>query len=359
MKRWVVLGLALFSAINLQAQEKVYFLGDSCFLVDPVRNEKADGVWLKFDQRKDQMQKWIEDGLLAIKDSTIESFFHNDFDNSILKYQIKDKHLHGKYEAFFPDTSLQETGEYNQGKKVGIWKTFNKKGVVVSQHIFDKTTFLLESTRYYNNGSPATQFIYFGFTKQLVLKIEWYKNGNISHIGSYTRSRRKLQEVGNHDYYDLDGQINQEKSPTGTCKINEEEKYKLTFHSNGQLAERIITWSGCQRRSIEKWYPDGKLESHGMGLVIAGDFIREGEWIFYSTNGYKSLEASFNQGAKQGFWTHYDKQGRLSKYEEYSQKGKLKNYTKILFPERDHVEFYTEIHYNGNGKQKKIYELRE
>lgn len=66
MKRWVVLGLALFSAINLQAQEKVYFLGDSCFLVDPIRNEKADGVWLKFDQRKDQMQKWIEDGLLVI-----------------------------------------------------------------------------------------------------------------------------------------------------------------------------------------------------------------------------------------------------------------------------------------------------
>ena len=74
---------------------------------------------------------------------------------------------------------------------------------------------------------------------------------------------------------------------------------------------------------------------------------------------YKSLEASFNQWAKQGFWTHYDKQGRLSKYEEYSQKGKLKNYTEILFPERDNVEFYTEIHYNGNGKQKRIYELRE
>jgi antitoxin component YwqK of YwqJK toxin-antitoxin module len=45
--------------------------------------------------------------------------------------------MHGPWEFFRKDGSLMRSGEFNQGVQVGIWRTFDRAGKLVSEKNLD------------------------------------------------------------------------------------------------------------------------------------------------------------------------------------------------------------------------------
>ena len=41
--------------------------------------------------------------------------------------------MHGPWEFYRKDGSLMRSGEFDNGKQVGIWRTFNREGKLVSE----------------------------------------------------------------------------------------------------------------------------------------------------------------------------------------------------------------------------------
>lgn len=82
------------------------------------------------------------------------------YENGSLKYQIeqKDGNDHGDYSNFFSNGQKNEVGKSFKGQRVGLWKTFNKNGILVKT-----TSYEFSETSMYGN------------TK----KIEFWKNGKV------------------------------------------------------------------------------------------------------------------------------------------------------------------------------------
>jgi antitoxin component YwqK of YwqJK toxin-antitoxin module len=44
--------------------------------------------------------------------------------------------MHGVWEFYRRDGSLMRSGEFDRGKQVGTWKTFDRSGAIVSEKVF-------------------------------------------------------------------------------------------------------------------------------------------------------------------------------------------------------------------------------
>jgi antitoxin component YwqK of YwqJK toxin-antitoxin module len=56
--------------------------------------------------------------------------------------KMKGSHLegemHGPWEWYRTDGTLMRTGEFDRGRQVGVWRTFERSGRVVKETAFDK-----------------------------------------------------------------------------------------------------------------------------------------------------------------------------------------------------------------------------
>jgi antitoxin component YwqK of YwqJK toxin-antitoxin module len=49
-----------------------------------------------------------------------------------------DGEMHGDWEFFRKDGSLMRSGEFDRGRQVGIWRTFDRTGKLVKETYFSK-----------------------------------------------------------------------------------------------------------------------------------------------------------------------------------------------------------------------------
>jgi antitoxin component YwqK of YwqJK toxin-antitoxin module len=49
-----------------------------------------------------------------------------------------DGELHGAWEWYRTDGSLMRTGEFDRGKQIGVWRTFERSGRMVKETAFTK-----------------------------------------------------------------------------------------------------------------------------------------------------------------------------------------------------------------------------
>jgi antitoxin component YwqK of YwqJK toxin-antitoxin module len=47
-----------------------------------------------------------------------------------------DGDMHGTWEFYRRDGSLMRSGEFDRGKQVGVWKTYDRSGGVVKETVF-------------------------------------------------------------------------------------------------------------------------------------------------------------------------------------------------------------------------------
>lgn len=61
-----------------------------------------------------------------------------DYDNGGPKHRGArlDGEMHGEWEFYRRDGSLMRSGEFDKGRQVGVWRTFDRSGGVVSEREF-------------------------------------------------------------------------------------------------------------------------------------------------------------------------------------------------------------------------------
>ena len=52
------------------------------------------------------------------------------------KGEYLDGEMHGDWEFYRKDGTLMRSGEFDQGKQVGVWRTFDRTGKLVSEKHF-------------------------------------------------------------------------------------------------------------------------------------------------------------------------------------------------------------------------------
>ena len=57
------------------------------------------------------------------------------YENGLPRFKGKylDHEMHGPWEFFRKDGSLMRSGEFDRGKQVGVWRTFDRQGKLVSE----------------------------------------------------------------------------------------------------------------------------------------------------------------------------------------------------------------------------------
>lgn len=169
--------------------------------------------------------------------------------------------------------ALYSIGEYRNDLKTGLWKYFNKIGILIAEGE-------------YSLGSENSQWIYY------------YDGGQLKSVGSYF--------LGFEDgvwglFYD-NKQLTQEEIWSNGRLMNVTE-YN-TYDGTSTLDKGTLKDGNGTRIT---YYTTGKKESEGnytMGKP-------EGTWTYFHENGNKASEGKMEDGKKEGPWRYYNLNGRL------------------------------------------------
>jgi antitoxin component YwqK of YwqJK toxin-antitoxin module len=313
---------------------------------------QLDSIWVFFDQAGDTIEK-------------ISYLFgkRNGYSYKYKKEPIEGLYIYSK-ELFagdkkegtayfyFPDGKVQQTLSYNDGKKEGLSKEYDKNGTVITFLEYNND-FLISRERinridskglkqgewkeFYPNGSVKTEKnfkddLLHGYYKEydnrgiLVLTM-LYDNGSIvkSKVEDepdieienrydqnnkliYSGPFRNKIPVGVHREYGADGKV-----------INAH-----VYNDNGLLiSEGIVDEGGKFNGKWKDLYPDGKTQAEGQ----YSDNRRSGVWSFYNSAEKLEQTGSYNNGRPDGLWKWYYENGALLREEEYFQGQRDGTYT--------------------------------
>ena len=62
------------------------------------------------------------------------------YDTGAVRYRgfLLDGEMHGQWEFLRKDGSLMRAGDFERGRQVGLWRTFDRAGRVVKETVFTK-----------------------------------------------------------------------------------------------------------------------------------------------------------------------------------------------------------------------------
>jgi antitoxin component YwqK of YwqJK toxin-antitoxin module len=250
----------------------------------------------------------------------------------------------GKALIFFPDGKIQQTIAYNNGKKEGLSKEFDKEGNVITlleynndflvsreriNRIDNKNLKQGEWKEFYPNGVIKTEKTYkddliHGYYKEydnrgkLVLTM-LYENGSI--VKSRVEDEPDIEIINK---YDPDGNLiysgpYRSKVPVGIHREYGKDGKVINafiYNDNGLLlSEGIVDEAGNRNGKWKDLFSNGKLQAEGQFV----DNRRSGPWRFNNISGRIEQTGSFNNGRPDGLWKWYYDNGSLLREEEYFQ----------------------------------------
>ena len=214
----------------------------------------------------------------------------------------------GKWMTFYDNWQVENEGEYKNDLKNGYFKSYSKKGVLLS------TAKYIEGVLQEDVAELA----------KLDIKTEYYPNGSPKIVASYK--------------YDVPEGIRREYAADGTIEAG------YIFQQGTVIGEGIIDEEGIKDGPWKEYFPNGALKS--IGLYKKGK--RQGEWKFYYPNGQmEQIGAYNNDGKEDGIWTWYFPTGELLREEGYFNgmiDGHSVEYDELgqVIAEGDYVEDYRE-----------------
>ena len=277
---------------------------------------------------------------------------------------------------YFPDTKIQQTITYNNGKKEGLSKEYDKDGNIITILEYNND-FLVTRERinrtdskglkqggwkefYQNGGIKAEKYfkddMLHGYYKEydnrgkLVLTM-LYENGAI--VKSKVEDEPDIEIVNN---YDTDGKIiysgpYRNKIPVGIHReYGKDGKVSNAFiyNDNGlKLSEGIVDEAGNRNGKWLDLYPNAMKLAEGQ----YNDNRRSGQWKFYNLEQKVEQTGSFNNGRPDGLWKWYYPNGAILREEEYFQGQRDGSYTEYS-PEGDIITQgqYSDGEKNGDWK---------
>jgi antitoxin component YwqK of YwqJK toxin-antitoxin module len=207
---------------------------------------------VKFKDNKEEGKslEYAEDGRIITEYTYRSGFVYAE--EEINRYDRENQKT-GIWKVFFDNGLVNEEGNWQEGRKHGIFKYYDDTGKFLRIERYDMGILLLDDET----------------TKQPDIKRKYYPNGTLASEGTIIGGKRQ----GNFRLYNTEG-----------------------IESGGEL------------------YDKGKLIARGM---IDSLGRREGDWIFYYDTGEKRSEGKYEKGMKQGPWKHYYKNGKLEQDGNY------------------------------------------
>jgi antitoxin component YwqK of YwqJK toxin-antitoxin module len=307
-------------------------------------NFLLDSIWLFYDQAGDTTEKI--------------SFLYGKKNGWYYKYK-KDPSLgvytwskelfaadrkEGTAFLYFPDGKIQQTFTYNNGKKDGLSKEYDKEGNIIT--LFEYSNDFLVSREkinridknglkqgdwkeFYPNGSIKSEKTFkddliHGYYKEydshgkLVLTM-LYDNGAI--VKSRVEDEPDIEIINKHD---PEGKLiysgpYRNKIPVGIHReFGKDGKITNAFiyNDNGLLlSEGIVDEAGNRNGKWKDLYSNGKVQAEGQFT----ENRRSGQWKFYNISEKVEQTGSYNNGRPDGLWNWYYDNGNLLKEEEYFQ----------------------------------------
>jgi antitoxin component YwqK of YwqJK toxin-antitoxin module len=257
---------------------------------------------------------------------------------------------------YYPDHKMKQTLSYNNGKKEGLSKEFDKEGNVITLMEYSND-FLISREKinrtdinglkqgdwkeFYPNGGKRVEKSFkddllHGYYKEYDTKgkpslTTLYENGaivksnvedqpEIEIINKYDQANKLIYSgpfrnnvpVGIHREYGSDGKV-----------INSKR-----YNDNGLLlSEGIVDEAGNMNGKWKDLYPSGKVQAEGQYT----DNRRSGMWKFYNDSSKVEQTGSYNNGRPDGLWKWYYENGSILREEDYFQglrDGSYKEYSK-------------------------------
>lgn len=245
---------------------------------------------------------------------------------------------------YFPDGKIQQTFAYNEGKKEGLSKEYDKDGNIITLLEYNND-FLVSRERinrtdnkglkqgdwkeFYPNGKIKSEKTFVddlqhGYYKEydnkgtLVLTM-LYDKGAI--VKSRVEDEPDIEIVNRHDQ---DGKLTysgpfRNKIPVGIHReFGKDGKVSNAFiyNDNGLLlSEGIVDEAGNRNGKWKDLFANGKTQDEGQFT----DNRRSGQWKFYNMAEKVEQTGSYNNGRPDGLWKWYYENGAILREEEYFQ----------------------------------------
>ena len=307
-------------------------------------NYLLDSIWIFYDQTGDTLEKI--NYLYGKKNGYYYKFKKDPSEGLYIwsKDLFAGDRKEGTGYIYFPDHRIQQTITWNNGKRSGLAKEFDREGTIITLLEYNND-FLISREKinrkdnnglkqgdwkeFYSNGNIKSEKTFrddllHGYYKEydvkgnLVLTM-LYENGAIvkSNVEDqpdieirnkydqngkliYSGPFRNSVPVGIHREYSADGKITDSK----------------IYTDNGVLvSEGIVNEQGDRNGKWEDFFPDGKVMDEGQYT----ENRRSSLWKFYDSEGKTEQTGYFNNGRPDGNWKWYYENGALLREEDYFQ----------------------------------------
>jgi uncharacterized protein len=303
-----------------------------------------DSIWLFYDQAGDTIEKI--NYLLGKKNGYYYKYKKDPAEGLYIwsKELFAGDKKEGTAYIYFPDHKIKQTFTYNNGKKEGLSKEFDKNGDLITLLEYNND-FLVSRERinrtdnnglkqgiwkeYYPGGGIKSEKSFkddqlHGYYKEYDSKGKLtltmlYENGSI--VKSNVEDQPDIEIVNK---YDQSGKliysgpyrnqvpvgVHREFGPDGKV-INAK-----IYNDNGLLlSEGIVDEAGNKNGKWKDFYPSGKIQAEGQYT----DNRRSGLWKFNNESEKVEQTGYFNNGRPDGMWKWYYENGNLLREEEYFQ----------------------------------------
>ena len=234
--------------------------------------------------------------------------------------------------SYPPDNTIEE-GEYNNGRKVGLW------------------------VRYYPNGTKQSEISYVNGRPKGEYKT-FYNNGKVEEEGSWVSQKN----TGNFKRYYNNGEKMQEFVFDENGIRNGKQLY---FYENGQVEVEVTVLDGKEEGTMKRYFDNGDLRSEVEVSEGKADnntrkeYINNQKELVKRTPKVEKKEAKIESAVKPNLGTvnpeGYNKlytRSLLLKWDGYYHFGKPWNGKKYIYNENgilEKIEIYKDGLYIGNG----------
>jgi len=234
----------------------------------------------------------------------------------IFHYSLEDSTLHGSYESFFSNGSLQIFGWYIHNEPDSIWKYYYENGRPKAEGRYRKGKANGKWKYYYENGNIKSEGILNGPEKEGFWTF-YYENGGEKSNGNYFSSQKS--GIWNYFYED--------ESLKAQSYLEQGKGRYTEFYPSGK---RRMEGYNANEKSVGEWiyyYESGEVEASG----FFNDGLKTGAWTYYHKNGLTAAVGNYKKGLRIGDWIYYHENGKVS------QEGKIvedqkDGYWKLFYP---------------------------
>lgn len=228
-------------------------------------------------------------------------------DEGLLSYEINYKNdtQHGLKKAYNYTGKLKYQGNYNNGEKDGLWKWYNKDGKMIKEVSYELGNELFSTHKsYYSNG--------------ILREHETYNNSKLDGAQlTYSKSKTLIQKLTYKE-----GELLKEE------KFFETGSPRETYNrKNGDLHGKFVIYNEFGTKSEEGEYANGyktglwkKYQGRDSWLKEEINFnnnLKNGLIKLYFDSGKVELQGNFTNGKRDGVWKWYNERGKLIRENNY------------------------------------------